>query len=436
MEKNPVIFLPVPASLKDEIRHHSRRMFNPDYTEDEEPDESSPDETSLEESAPEISFDVDPSIFLPAELAPGESSLDPATLSWEMIISGMLRIISACGRSDTQDTSHKNPAGSRPGAAAVIKPGDIIAEPEKANIPPEWIDYYRRFVFIVKPEIYNEFSSAAIVKAGNGEFDMALEISDVLEGLFPRSPGVLLNKALILEDKAAALEKHGHSAEKENEAALEAYEAALSAEPVLPDTLFNAGFFFMRSLRDFARARDCFSRYAALGEDTDIPAEKKKQAQKIIKNIDEQGLDDSNYQDAYECISQGNDEEGLPKIREFIESHPKVWNGWFVLGWALRKLGRYKDSLEAFKETLELGGDSGDTRNEMAICLMEMGDLKAARKELEHALREEPENIKIISNLGVLAMKAGNRDEAAAFFRTVLELDPEDALATHFLEEI
>ena len=396
MAKSSIIFLPVPDSLKDEMRRDA--------------------------------FIVDPSIPLPVELdqtePSGEGSPEPGTsagagssreteldslsdkLSWEMILSGMLRIIS---------------------------------DPEGMEIPPEWIDYYRRFVLTVKPEIYHEFSNASIVKAGNGEFDMALEISAVLEGLFPGSPGVLLNKALILEERAAFLEKNGHETGRENaeansQAALEAYETALSMEPVLPDTLFNAGFFFMR-LKEFARARDCFSRYLSVGEESEIPPEKRKQARKIIKDIGEQGLDDDSFREAYDCISRGNDEMGLSRIREFIERRPKVWNGWFVLGWALRKLGRYGDSLESFRKAVELGGAGSDIRNEMAICLMELGDLGGARKELETALREEPENIKIISNLGVLAMKAGKRDEAAAFFRTILELDPDDPLARHFLEE-
>jgi Tfp pilus assembly protein PilF len=64
---------------------------------------------------------------------------------------------------------------------------------------------------------------------------------------------------------------------------------------------------------------------------------------------------------------------------------------------------------------------------------MELGELKAARKELEKALREEPESIKIISNLGMLAHKAGNRAEAEAFFRIVLDMDPNDPVAKHFL---
>jgi Flp pilus assembly protein TadD len=119
-----------------------------------------------------------------------------------------------------------------------------------------------------------------------------------------------------------------------------------------------------------------------------------------------------------------------------LQRHSDVWNGWFILGWALRKLGRWEDGEAAFGQALELGGDNSDTRNELAICLMEQKKYAAARKELEAALREEPENVKIISNLGVLAMKKGDSDEAAAFFRTVLELEPEDPIALQGLASL
>ena len=379
---------------------------------------------------------AEPGILFPVELEPSDSEenvFDPETISIETILSGMLRIISAFGRNYSSYV--QNFPSDSPKLA--IKSGDVISESGMTNIPLEWIDYYRRFVLTVKPEIYHEFTGASIIKARNGDFGMALEINAVLEGLFPGSPGILLNKALILEERAVALEKNGHAAEKENTEALEAYETALSTKPVLPDTLFNAGFFFNRR-RDFARARDCFSLYIKAGEEDNIPPDKKKQAQKIIRDLSD--LEDTGFEEAYDCIRRGDDEEGLKKVREFIESHPKVWNGWFLLGWALRKLMRYSDSLESLKKALELAGAQDDTRtgktdirNEMAICLMELGDLKGAKKELERALREEPENIKIISNLGVVAMKSGNKDEAEAFFRTVLVLDPEDPLARHYL---
>jgi len=383
VEKSPVVFLAVPEFLYNDIHRLSG------------------------------SFKLDPSILIPVELLEGEETLDAEALSLEMILSGMLRIIS--------ETVMKNISS------------------EWKNVPPEWIDYYRRFILTVKPEIFSEFTSASIVKAENGEFDMALEISAVLEGLFPGSPGVLLNRALILEGAATELERNGHAAERENALALEAYETALAQEPVFPDTLFNAAFFFMRR-RDFARAKNYFSRYVKLAEESEsspedfaeFSTEKIMEAKKNLSEIG--GLDDSGFQEAYNLINRGEDEKALLKIREYIERHPKVWNGWFLLGWSLRKQGRYGDGLQSFRKALELGGGGSDLKNEMAICLMELGDFKAAKKELEQALRETSNDIKIISNLGVLAMKSGDRDRAASYFRTVLELDGNDPLARHFFE--
>lgn len=132
----------------------------------------------------------------------------------------------------------------------------------------------------------------------------------------------------------------------------------------------------------------------------------------------------------------GHEDRGIEKAREFITRHPEVWNGWFILGWGLRRLERWSDAAKAFRKALELGGDGADSRNELAICLMEMDDLPGARGELETALRLESENVKVISNLGVLALKNGNPAEAAGFFRTVLEIDPSDPLAMGYLKDL
>ena len=338
-------------------------------------------------------FSIDPSIPIPVELAPGARDLDLEQLSWEMILSGMIR---------------------------------VIAE-ESGN---EDADYYRRFVLTVRPNILKEFTEAAILKAANGDYDMALEIMTALQGLFPRAPEVILNRALIRESRSDSLSRSGREAEAEEEslAALGAYRELLALSPPFPNGLFNAGFFFMKR-RDFGRARECFAEYLPLADD---PVKREK-AESLIREIESRGLDDTGFREAYDLIRAGQEEAGLLKIREFLEGHPRVWNGWFLLGWALRRLGRWEDGATAFTKALEWGGDNGDTRNELAICLMEQGDYRAARKELEAALREEPDNVKIISNLAVLALKSGDDDEAAGFFRTVLELEPQDSLAREYL---
>jgi tetratricopeptide (TPR) repeat protein len=363
-----VVFLSVPESLRGQI-----------------------------ESLAHDDFSINPDIPLPVEIPENEENLNLEELSWEMIISGMLSVVAA--GPDAFD-----------------------------SVQGSWINYYRHFVLAVRPSIMSEFTEAAILKARNGDFDLALEIFDALRGMFPSSPAVTLNRALVMEERAAALERRGSAeAAAAFRAAEAAYAEALALYPPFPDAQFNAGFFYL-GRKDFRRARECFSMYVDNGEDK----AKTEQAEAVIKDIDTNGLEDESFSEAYNFIQQGNEEKGMRSIRDYIEKYPSVWNGWFVLGWALRRMGRWEDGAAAFGKAIELGGANSDTRNELAICLMETGDLKGARGELESALRDDPENVKIISNMGVLALRSGNDDEAAAFFRAVLELDPEDPIARNF----
>jgi tetratricopeptide (TPR) repeat protein len=281
-------------------------------------------------------------------------------------------------------------------------------------------------VAAVRPGIFVELNEAAVLKAKNGDFDAALEIFAALSALFPGSPVVLLNRALTLEEKASALETSGNlaGAEQAEKAAGEAYERVLALDPPFPNAFFNAGYFRLKR-RDFAGAEECFAAYISFadqGELPDMEGEKRENAGIVLREIRERFLADADFREAWELVRGDREQEGLEKIRGFIERHPEVWNGWFILGWALRRLERWQDGVSALKKALELGGSNADVRNELAICLMELADLEGAKRELEAALREEPENAKIINNLGVLSMKRGNRAEAEAFFRTALEL--------------
>ena len=89
-----------------------------------------------------------------------------------------------------------------------------------------------------------------------------------------------------------------------------------------------------------------------------------------------------------------------------------------------------------FAKALELGGDQVDICNELAICELELGRLDDSRRHLEQALRLETDNVKILSNLGVVARRQGRLIDAAGFFRIVLDLDPSDRLARQQLAEL
>ncbi len=339
-------------------------------------------------------FRIDPSILLPVEVPSGSTVEGIADLSWEMIIAAMLKILAY-----RPDHEHAN--------------------------------YFRSFILALRPDIVNELSETAVLKARNRDFDLAEEIFQALDGLLPDNARITLNLALLYEERAEAyraIEKEQLADEYEARA-FDAYKAAITIDPDQPDIHLNAGYFFLKQ-NNYQKAYEHFAFYVDHGDDP----ERRKKARDILRELETQNLMDSLFKESFDYIKLGREEEGIAKIRQFIDRNPNVWNAWFLLGWGYRRLGRYGEGKEAFRKALDLGPVQTDILNELAICQMEMGELDESRKQLTRALQMEPDNVKIISNLGILALKTGNREEAAGFFRTVLDIDPEDQVAEKYLE--
>jgi len=341
-------------------------------------------------------FTLDPEILLPVELPPGVRSLDAGELSWEAIVAGTLKVLAW-----DQTNTHT--------------------------------EYYRKFVLAVKPDIKSEFTHVGILKARNGESEVAIEIFRALEGLFPDDAVTRMNLALAYEERARQMEKLERTDRVDEFQALafEAYKAALAADPTEPTIHYNVAYFYLHQ-RSFEKAREHLQFFAKSGTDE----KRVREAKRIIREIDEQGLMDGLFQKAFDSIRMGKEAEGIAAITAFLSSRPGVPNAWFLLGWANRRLARYAEGRDAFMKALDLGSAHADLLNELAICLMELGELAESRKRLGEALALEPENTKVISNLGILAMKGGDKEEALGFFRTVLEIEPEDRIAARFIEEL
>lgn len=351
----------------------------------------------------------DPSIPLPVQLSSPGEKFEASALSRESVLSGILAV--------------------------------LAWDRENAHL-----DYYRSILRAAHPRIREELTEAAILKSKNGDFELAEEIFLALHGLDPADSQTVLNLALLLDERAESMRKSGldEDADALDDSAFAWYRLAMTAEPPLADAFFNAGYFYIRQ-RNYRKAREAFETYLKLEtSETNHAQAKKRHAKEIADGIASRDLDDELFKSAYDFIMMDQEDKALEQIRLFMENHPKVWNAWFLLGWALRKQGRWADAKAAFIQALELGKapDSdiatgyADICNELAICAMELGDLHESRKWLEAGLSEEAENTKIIVNLGVVALKAGNRSEAEAFFRTALEIDPEDRLAAQMLAEL
>lgn len=300
------------------------------------------------------------------------------------------------------------------------------------------IEYYRSIMKNARPNLKKELTEAAILKAKNEDFEIAEEIFSALRGFDPEDMAMVLNSALFFDQRADSYRKSGlfEDADAYDEDALNYYKEAMDAEPAMPDAFFNAGFFYLKQ-RNYHEAKSSFETYLALTcevKDEELGENgvyKKNRAQQIIDDITNRNMEDDHFRAAYDFINRGEDEKGLEEIRIFLQKNPDVWNAWFMLGWGLRKLGRFEDAMQAFQKSLECEGgeDNTDTLNELSICYMEIGELKKSREMLEKALIKDSENTKIISNLGFLALKEGDISKAQRYFQTVLEYDADDKIA-------
>ncbi|MBS7242516.1 tetratricopeptide repeat protein [Treponema sp.] len=305
--------------------------------------------------------------------------------------------------------------------------------------------YYRKLITDIRPNIKKELAEAAILKAHDEEWELAEEIWLAVHGIDPEDYAIILNLAIFYDQKADSFRRNtlNEDADAFDDLALTYYKKVLDSDKELPDGYFNAGFFYLKK-SEYGEAKACFESFLALTSDKsdeelgENGGYKKERAQEIINKISNRNLESDRFHDAYKYISSGQEEKGLEEIRKFLVDNPAVWNAWFLLGWGLRRLGRFADAKAAFLKARECeGGDeNADTLNELAICQMETGDTEEAYDTLKEALSMDCENTKVISNLGFLSLKLGKTDEAKKYFEVVLELDPEDKIAKEELKKL
>src|SRR5574344_2027408 len=353
---------------------------------------------------------IDPTIPLPVQKkdkdAPG--SFNMAELTQEQILAGILTV--------------------------------LAYDKENANL-----NYYRSIMKEARPDIKHELAEAAILKAKNEDWDLAEEIWLALHGFDPEDKAIILDMALFFDQMADSYRKTGlnEDADAYDASDLDYYKQAMDSDPEIPDAIFNGGLFYTKT-RDYSEAKSSFENYLALTcdmKDEDLGENgmyKRERAQEMIDKIKNRNLEDTQFKNAYDLISSGQEEKGLEEIRQFLQSHTEVWNAWCMLGWGLRRLERFEDAKQAFLKARECdGGDeNADTYNELAICQMETGEYEEAKDSLIDALNLDPDNTKIISNLGFLALKEGDQEEARKYFATVLEIDPNDKLAKSEYEQL
>jgi cytochrome c-type biogenesis protein CcmH len=120
----------------------------------------------------------------------------------------------------------------------------------------------------------------------------------------------------------------------------------------------------------------------------------------------------------------------VAQVEAHLEKNPTDGRGWTVLAPVLAKLGRFDDSVRAYRNAITYGGDNAARHADLGEALMAAagGVVTAeAKAEFERAVALNADEVKASFFLGLSAEQDGRAAEATSIWRAMLAKAPPDA---------
>lgn len=337
-------------------------------------------------------FHIDPSIEIPVQLPAGKDSLESTEISIELLVAGMLKI--------------------------------IAFDPDHKNFP-----YYRDFVLAVQADAPEELNLAAISQEQKENYDFAEELFLTVNHLAPQS-ATFINLATFYSKRASLDTSKGTSYDFYQQKAMETLKEGVTLFEDDAPLLNELGFFHLYQ-GNVEIAKEYLDRFLEVAEDD----EKREHVQKIMGDINNKLNNDKLLMQAYDQIQMSKEEEALINLEDYLKESPKVWNAWFLKGWALRRLQKFADAEKAFLACISLGESSSDIYNELAICALETGKKDLAKNYLNTAVDLDEKNITLLSNLAYLHLQDEEWDEAREFLELARNIDEKDPVIVRLMND-
>ena len=124
-------------------------------------------------------------------------------------------------------------------------------------------------------------------------------------------------------------------------------------------------------------------------------------------------------------------EQHIAELREQVKKSPEDASLWAHLGNLCYDSGRFDEAIEAYSRSLALVPDNADVITDMGSMYRMKGQSAEAVRLYEQAVAIRPDHANAVFNKGVtLLLDMERPEEAMAFWRSVLEKQPEFALGS------
>jgi tetratricopeptide (TPR) repeat protein len=136
---------------------------------------------------------------------------------------------------------------------------------------------------------------------------------------------------------------------------------------------------------------------------------------------------ESDFENAIALMQEGKNAQAVPILKTVIEREKRLPAPYVNIAIAYSKLGDTKAAEENLISALKLDIGHPVANNELGLLYRKSGKFNAARTAYENAIKEHPEYLPAIINLGVLCdLYLHDFDCALQQFEEYLELQPDD----------
>ena len=117
----------------------------------------------------------------------------------------------------------------------------------------------------------------------------------------------------------------------------------------------------------------------------------------------------------------------MAQVEQHLEKNPTDGRGWTVLAPVLARLGRFDDSVRAFRNAITYGGETAERRADLGeVMAAAAGGVVTAeaKTEFDRALALDANEAKASYFLGLAAEQEGRKQDAAGIWRAMLAKGP------------
>ena len=247
--------------------------------------------------------------------------------------------------------------------------------------------------------------------------------------LYPDDINALYHFAIVSQELAKQNQKDG-----EEEAmtaflldAVDALQKVIDIDENFALAYYHLGYHYYNQSQ-YVKSKVTWEEAIKLGLPEDLIAE----IQDIIGKMDFK----VQYEEGYNLVFQGRNEEGLEKLLPLADEHGDWWNLLFMIGLAYRNMNDIGQAQKYFEKILIIKPNQVDTLVELGLCEASSYNMKAAIEYFEKAAKLKKEDPEILCNLGMAYLNDGDLDNAIYYVERAYELDPQDEVTIACLREL